>query len=425
MANSKANNSTIQSCAVSDSSQLKTEEEYALFTWGFGKYGQLGNGENESKGLPQHIVFDRGVYPSYVSCGGHHTLLVLDYTRSKRKNKPDCRIVTASCGRGLYGRLGNGSEQDCNQFSVMMEPQGGRDTSPPVLAAAGHWHSAYVTMGGALYIWGYNKNNCTLGIPGLPPLVPSPTRVPLIGVSISHVSCGFNYTLAVTSDHVVYSWGCGRNGVLSQGDKDDRASPTVVSSLGQVEVVVVSAGYCHAAFISSDGSVYTCGKGSDGALGHGDSKEDKLVATLVQSLSGEQIASVSCSQGEHHSHTLMASSNGTVYSCGDGYKGKLGLGSGDDGSVTTPTMIPQSYFEDSPVTVVSAGGIHSVAIAPDMGVFVWGCGSDGRLGLPEAIGHRYLFRSNVPRKVDLGKKWLPVGVSSSYYHTAVLCRPKT
>lgn len=405
-------------------------EECVLFTWGFGKYGQLGNGENDSKGLPQRIVFDKGVYPTFVSCGGHHTVLVLDYTGS-RKDKSNTKIKVSSCGRGLYGRLGNGSEQDQNRFNVMVEPgklrgsdgTGVKGEDTPILVAAGHWHSAYITMGGALYIWGYNKTNCTLGVSGLPPFVPLPTHVPVKGVSFSHVSCGFNYTLAITRDHSTYSWGCGRNGVLSQGDRDDRATPTLVSSLTGIGMMKVAAGYCHAGFISIDGRLYTCGKGSDGALGHGPfDKQDKLIATLVESLSDEQIVSVSCSQGEHHSHTLMATENGSVYSCGDGYKGKLGLGSADDGLVTIPTKIPQSHFEDSPVTVVSAGGIHSAAIAPDVGVFVWGCGSDGRLGLPEAIGHRYLFRSNVPRKVDLGKEWLPVNVSSSYYHTAVLCK---
>ena len=39
---------------------------------------------------------------------------------------------------------------------------------------------------------------------------------------------------------------------------------------------------------------------------------------------------------------------------------------------------------------VCAGGIHSSAVTVDGGVFTWGCGSDGRLGHPEAEGHRYL-----------------------------------
>ena len=34
----------------------------------------------------------------------------------------------------------------------------------------------------------------------------------------------------------------------------------------------------------SNGSIYTCGKGSDGALGHGYDLSDKLYPTIVEAL---------------------------------------------------------------------------------------------------------------------------------------------
>lgn len=71
---------------------------------------------------------------------------------------------------------------------------------------------------------------------------------------------------------------------------------------------------------------------------------------------------------------------------------------------------------------VECGGIHSAAVTREGSVYTWGCGSDGRLGHPEAKGHRYLFRSDVPRKVEnLPSK--VVSVDCSYYHTAVLAAP--
>ena len=403
--------------------------EQSLFVWGFGKYGQLGNGENENKGLPQHITFEKGTKPVTVSCGGHHTLVRLE--KKQNPAKDDSMIVKiASCGRGSNGRLGNGSETDQNRFCPMKEPTVsgspeseeysylkafGYTSKDPLMAAAGHWHSAYLTMGGDLYIWGYNKAHGVLGVAGLPPIVSVPTHVPM-KIRFHQVSCGFNYTLAVSESNMAYSWGCGRNGVLGQGDEEDRTTPTPI--MVSIVVTQVNAGYCHSAFITVEGRLYTCGKGKDGALCQGANKQNELTPTFVKSLMSECVRSVSCSQGEHHSHTLIATDNG-VYTCGDGYKGKLGLG--DENSVDIPTKIPSHYFEDCLVTSVSAGGIHSAAVAPDAGLFVWGCGSDGRLGLPEAIGHRYLFRSNVPRKVDLGQ-WRPSHVSCSYYHTAVICR---
>lgn len=71
---------------------------------------------------------------------------------------------------------------------------------------------------------------------------------------------------------------------------------------------------------------------------------------------------------------------------------------------------------------VACGGIHSAARTEDGCVFTWGCGSDGRLGHPEAHGHRYLFRSDVPRLVEgLGRESRAVDLACSYYHTAVVC----
>ena len=59
-----------------------------------------------------------------------------------------------------------------------------------------------------------------------------------------------------------------------------------------------------------------------------------------------------------------------------------------------------------------------------MGVRQW-CGSDGRLGHPEAKGHRYLFRSDTPRVVEaLATYGHAVDVKASYYHTVAIVNKK-
>ena len=39
------------------------------------------------------------------------------------------------------------------------------------------------------------------------------------------------------------------------------------------------------------------------------------------------------------------------------------------------------------IHVLHSGGLHSVAFCCHEAVFTWGCGSDGRLGHPEAVGY--------------------------------------
>lgn len=249
-----------------------------------------------------------------------------------------------------------------------------------------------------------------------------PVRIPFpVDLKFRTVSCGYNYTYAVSVDGRCWSWGSGARGVLGHGDTKDRPQPTPLEALRDLSIKHVACGYSHAALVDDSGGLRTVGCGEDGALGHGRAdKSDKVVPMIVQSLVGVNIRGASCSQGEHHGHTLACTVSGEVYSWGDGYKGKLGHGTQE--SCDQPTRIDPSSFLRKTVTQVACGGIHSAAVTQEGCVFTWGCGSDGRLGHPEAKGHRYLFRSDVPRKVDgLPKNMKAAAISCSYYHSAVLC----
>ena len=65
----------------------------------------------------------------------------------------------------------------------------------------------------------------------------------------------------------------------------------------------------------------TCGRGDLGSLGHGDSK-DQYKPQLVQGLLNYDVCVVGC--GEAHMVVLMT--DGTVFACGCGRDGRLGLG---------------------------------------------------------------------------------------------------
>lgn len=277
-------------------------------------------------------------------------------------------------------------------------------------------------------VWGHRKG-C-----GIPTAANSATSNKQTGSILTHpyvllsanehrvvgVACGHNFTLAWTQEGRVLSWGSGHHGVLGHGSNDDVASPRLLQALQDENITEASAGYSHSAFVAADGRVYTCGKGKDGALGLGEgSLSDIAEPKLVAFPEKEQVFKVSCSVGEHHGHTLALTNEGRVFSWGDGYKGKLGLGNQD--SRYAPTPIPASHLNMERVTVVCAGGIHSTAATAEGSVFTWGCGSDGRLGHPEGQGHRYLFRSDVPKKVEgLEAKSKRALVSCTYYHTAAV-----
>lgn len=394
----------------------------AVHTWGFGKYGQLGNGQNATAETPQLLKLPRNTTPLQLTCGAHFTI-VLCQTPSKDGSHTK-RLY--ACGWGKYGRLGTGSEVDHSIPTPVVH-----DSSIDILqVSSGYWHAGCVTSQGDLYVWGYNKSHGVLGLGGdkMSPFEPIPLKIPAAiadrKIRFKHVACGYNYTYAVSVDGTCWSWGSGAHGVLGHGDSNDCFQPTRVRVPGDGTVSFVSCGYSHAAVITDTGALMTVGYGEDGALGLGKEgrKQDKNTLQCVKALSNIVVVKASCSLGERHSHTLACTSDGDVYSWGDGYKGKLGHN--DQESRDVPTRIDLGVFGGEFVVGVACGGIHSAAVTREGSVFTWGCGSDGRLGHPDAKGHRYLFRSDIPRKVEN----LPQNMTSvdcSYYHTAALSACKS
>ena len=275
-----------------------------------------------------------------------------------------------------------------------------------------------MTDQGKLYVWGYSKGHGVLGLEHRGPYAPPLLLTPLDHIQVAGVTCGNNYTLAWGTEGEVFSWGCGRHGVLGHGDEEDRLIPNRVPI--PEAIMQAEAGFTHVGLVSVEGHIFMMGNASTGALGCGQ-KRLKLSPSPLQANTpeGVKFTEVSCSKGEHHGHTLALTSEGQVFSWGDGYKGKLGLG--DQGSHHEPTPIPTDSFDGQSVAHVSAGGIHSAAVTTQGRVYTWGCGSDGRLGHPEVKGHRYLFRSDVPRLVEeLVRHGHAADVNASYYHTVAL-----
>ena len=233
------------------------------------------------------------------------------------------------------------------------------------------------------------------------------------------VSCGNNYTLAWDDQGNLYTWGFGKHGVLGSGSEKDILEPLIVKDINE-KVIYADAGFAHCGVVTESGNILMAGKACDGALGAG-TQSAKIFTHFspIQNPQGLRFTEISCSKGEHHGHTLALSTEGQVFAMGDGYKGKLGFGNLGSKNILLP--IDNESFQGEKIKHVSAGGIHSTAVSINGSVYSWGCGSDGRLGHPEAKGHRYLFKSDTPRVIQA---ILDAGVASmvraSYYHTIAL-----
>jgi alpha-tubulin suppressor-like RCC1 family protein len=130
-----------------------------VYSCGWGRYGQLGTGDNENHLTPVKITFPVGTDPiKEISAGGFYTmldplgppciqdLLVLD--------TPLGRVLTRTgevyaCGEGEFGRLGTGDDQSrLTPVKITTFPDG---TDPIEEISAGVWHTMLDPLGSPLY----------------------------------------------------------------------------------------------------------------------------------------------------------------------------------------------------------------------------------------------------------------------------------
>ena len=113
---------------------------------------------------------------------------------------------------------------------------------------------------------------------------------------------------AVEGGLAVFTWGRGEDGQLGLGDTSDQDEPTYVDALRGVGVRQIACGSGHTVVLSTEGEVYTWGRGDDGRLGHGDNGW-KYVPRITRSLAGQVVTQVTC--GSYH--TAAVTGNGDLY----------------------------------------------------------------------------------------------------------------
>jgi alpha-tubulin suppressor-like RCC1 family protein len=132
--------------------------------------------------------------------------------------------------------------------------------------------------------------------------------------------------------------------------------------------------------LTSEGGVWTWGDGRNGRLGHGNTLNQNVPKRVGGLTNVTDIAS----GGDH---SLAAGEGGVVYTWGRNYLGQLGLGDHGGG---TDRLVPTSVDGVSGVVAVAAGGNHSLALGRDGTTMACGRNNDGQLGIGDTH-HRDTF----------------------------------
>ncbi|GAB1606906.1 hypothetical protein Ahia01_000973300, partial [Argonauta hians] len=222
-----------------------------------------------------------------------------------------------------------------------------------------------------VYVWGSNSSH-QLG-EGSQEKVTTPKLTTAFG-DCQQVEAGQFCTFVVHTEGSVAACGKGSYGRLGLGDCSNQAAPKKLTfdPKCQIKKITSSKGSDgHSLAMSTDGQVFSWGDGDYGKLGHGNTISQKNPKLIQGPLTGKVVKCVSAG----HRHSAFVTEDGELYTCGDGDYGRLGHG--DSNSKNVPTCIK----DVSGVGQVACGSSHTIAVSQD-GRTVWsfGGGDNGKLG---------------------------------------------
>jgi alpha-tubulin suppressor-like RCC1 family protein len=231
----------------------------------------------------------------------------------------------------------------------------------------GFYHTLMITTQGSVYGVGSNLNG-EMGYP--PTILPSATTATPLpfynNVTIQGIG-GQYFSAVLTTNGTVWVMGSGQYGNLGQGDVSDRWTPTRFPVNNVINLW--GGGFNFVFAQTSDGTVWASGRNEQGALGVGD-----LVNKVVPTRVGLDNI-VTMWSGYANNYFLVT--NGSMYGCGENVGRNLGLGLGDYFVRSLPTFLPNVQN----VSRMAIGQAHTLMLSTNGTLWGWGDNSYGQIGL--------------------------------------------
>ena len=276
------------SCGASHTFALNSKGE--LYSWGNNTNGQLSLGDNIDRTTPTLVSGMINGAPSnpgvwkYVACGSFHTLAI------------NVSGELYACGLNTDGQLGLGDNRD--RLKLRKVTVDGNWTK----VVAGAYHTLAINSNGQLYACGNNsKGQLGAGTVGL--------NTNVLGLSNSNiidVSAGFYHSVCFKNTFPTQVYGCGDNSFnqVTNTSNSYQPSPSVGGwALMTYYGIEVSCGYNHTLILKNNNLLYGCGDNSKGQLGIKNNTSNNN--GLIQIGDNRVVRRLANKQGSTHSIILI------------------------------------------------------------------------------------------------------------------------
>lgn len=293
-------------------------------------------------------------------------------------------------GQNNFGQLGNGTT---SSSSIPVQVS---NISDVAAIAAGAFYTVALKKDGTVWTWGYNAT----GQLGYDTLGSNHSKVPqqvsaLTG--IKSISAGFNHAAAVSSTGAVWTWGDNASSQLGRATSPNSFSsiPAQVTGLGEAQSI--SLGLNFSTVLLKDGTVWSWGYNGAGQLGNGTRIPSLSPVQVLYSSSPLQELNNVMSIEAGYEHTIALLSDGSLQAWGSNTGGQIG-----DADVGGWRLFATKSNLSGTAVSVSAGRAHSVAGKSDGTVWTWGENSQFQLGRTTPFQGSSYAPSNVPGQVIEG-----------------------
>ena len=254
----------------------------------------------------------------------------------------------------------------------------------------GNGYSLALSADGTVYTWGRNEygqlGNGVTATNSPVPVAVKTAGTPMEGKTIVQISAKVWYALALASDGTVYSWGFNSWGQLGNGTSgtaNNASAPVAVKTAGTPmegkTIVQVAAGATHSLALATDGTIYAWGKNEYGQLGN-DSTTNSPVPVAVKTAGTPMDGKTIIQIHAGYEHSLALASDGTVYAWGRNNSGQLGKNDATDAHIPAAVQTLGTPMAGKVIVQLVAGNSQSMALASDGTVYTWGWNQYGQLG---------------------------------------------